>query len=88
MAFMPLIAPHIWHRHDGKINLLLLGVVGAVTGEAAGDASTYIGNAPNFMLRAIAEHHGVAMPSFFGYMAWSSGILWPLFLLMTWIFFL
>lgn len=51
-------------------------------------ANTYIGNAPNFMVRAIAEHRGVAMPSFFGYMAWSGAILLPLFLLMTWVFFL
>lgn len=50
-------------------------------------ANTYIGNAPNFMVRAIAENQGVRMPSFFGYMAWSAGILIPLFLLLTWIFF-
>ena len=50
-------------------------------------ANTYIGNAPNFMVRAIAENQGVRMPSFFGYMAWSVGILIPLFLLLTWIFF-
>jgi len=50
-------------------------------------ANSYIGNAPNFMVRAIAEDQGVRMPSFFGYMAWSVGILVPLFLLLTWIFF-
>lgn len=50
-------------------------------------ANTYIGNAPNFMVRSIAEDQGVAMPSFFGYMAWSFGILVPLFVLMTFIFF-
>ncbi|MBB5143664.1 Na+/H+ antiporter NhaD/arsenite permease-like protein [Desulfovibrio intestinalis] len=50
-------------------------------------ANTYIGNAPNFMVRAIAENQGVRMPSFFGYMAWSFGILIPLFFLLTWIFF-
>lgn len=50
-------------------------------------ANTYIGNAPNFMVRAIAENQGVRMPSFFGYMAWSVGILVPLFLLLTWLFF-
>ena len=38
-------------------------------------ANTYIGNAPNFMVKAIAEDRGVRMPSFFGYMAWSGGIL-------------
>ena len=41
-------------------------------------ANTYIGNGPNFMVKAIAESEGVAMPSFFGYMAWSVCILVPL----------
>ncbi|HWR05079.1 MAG TPA: sodium:proton antiporter [Humidesulfovibrio sp.] len=50
-------------------------------------ANSYIGNAPNFMVRSIAESQGVKMPSFFGYMAWSVGILIPLFLLVTVIFF-
>ncbi|SDF73542.1 sodium:proton antiporter [Desulfovibrio legallii] len=50
-------------------------------------ANTYIGNAPNFMVRSIAENQGVRMPSFFGYMAWSVGILIPSFLLITWLFF-
>ena len=51
-------------------------------------ALSYIGNAPNFMVKAIAESRGVRMPSFFGYMAWSVGILVPLFALMTWLFFM
>lgn len=46
-------------------------------------AMTYIGNAPNFMVKAIAEHQGVRMPSFLGYMGWSVGILVPLFLILT-----
>lgn len=50
-------------------------------------ANTYIGNAPNFMVKAIAESSGVRMPSFFGYMAWSCAILVPLFVLVTLIFF-
>ncbi|MSR74858.1 MAG: sodium:proton antiporter [Planctomycetes bacterium] len=51
-------------------------------------ALSYIGNAPNFMARAIAEEAGVKMPSFFGYIArWSFPILIPLFLLLGWIFF-
>lgn len=49
-------------------------------------ANTYIGNAPNFMVRSIAEDQGVKMPSFFGYMAWSFGILIPLFVLITYVF--
>ncbi len=50
-------------------------------------ANTYIGNAPNFMVRSIAENQGVTMPSFFGYMVWSVGILIPLFIVLTFIFF-
>lgn len=50
-------------------------------------ANSYIGNAPNLMVKAIAEDRGVKMPSFFGYMAWSFGILVPLFVVMTFIWF-
>ena len=50
-------------------------------------ANTYIGNAPNFMVKSIAVQRGVPMPSFFGYMKWSVGILVPLFLVLTVIFF-
>ncbi|MDR1496134.1 MAG: sodium:proton antiporter [Clostridiales Family XIII bacterium] len=50
-------------------------------------ANTYIGNAPNFMVKSIAEENGIKMPSFFGYMKWSVGILIPLFLLDTLVFF-
>ncbi|KWT72717.1 MULTISPECIES: sodium:proton antiporter [unclassified Variovorax] len=50
-------------------------------------ANTYIGNAPNLMVKAIAESRGVRMPSFFGYMMWSGAILVPLFILSTFIFF-
>jgi Na+/H+ antiporter NhaD/arsenite permease-like protein len=50
-------------------------------------ANTYIGNAPNLMVKAIAESRGVRMPSFFGYMAWSGLILVPLFAVSTFLFF-
>ncbi len=50
-------------------------------------ANSYIGNAPNLMVKAIAEERGVKMPSFFGYMAWSGTVLLPLFLLITLIWF-
>jgi Na+/H+ antiporter NhaD/arsenite permease-like protein len=46
-------------------------------------ALTYIGNAPNFMVYAIATENGVKMPSFFGYLLWASLLLVPLFLLLT-----
>jgi Na+/H+ antiporter NhaD/arsenite permease-like protein len=51
-------------------------------------ALTYIGNAPNFMVRSIAEEAGLRMPSFFGYMMrWALPILVPIFLVLTLIFF-
>lgn len=51
-------------------------------------ALTYIGNAPNFMVKAIAEGNGVKMPSFFGYMKWSLGFLIPVFIVNSLLFFL
>lgn len=50
-------------------------------------ALTYIGNAPNFMVRSIASERGIRMPSFFGYMAWSCAVLLPTFALITLVFF-
>ncbi|WP_369878587.1 MULTISPECIES: sodium:proton antiporter [Herbaspirillum] len=50
-------------------------------------ANSYIGNAPNMMVKAIAEERGIRMPSFFGYMAWSVGILVPLFIVISFLFF-
>ena len=50
-------------------------------------ANSYIGNAPNLMVKAIAEERGVTMPGFFGYMAWSSVVLLPLFAVVTLIWF-
>ncbi len=57
------------------------------TGAVFMGANTYIGNAPNFMVKAIAEESGVEMPSFFGYMKYSLLVLVPIFLLATWVFF-
>jgi Na+/H+ antiporter NhaD/arsenite permease-like protein len=50
-------------------------------------ALTYLGNAPNLMIYAIATERGVKMPSFFGYMAWSCAVLLPVFVLLTYAFF-
>ncbi len=50
-------------------------------------ANTYIGNAPNFMVRSICEDQGVKMPSFFGFMGWSVIFLVPLFVVVTFLFF-
>ncbi|MDX1814859.1 MAG: sodium:proton antiporter [Thermodesulfobacteriota bacterium] len=49
-------------------------------------ANSYIGNAPNFMVKSIAEASGVQMPSFLGYMAYSVVVLVPIFVLVTWVF--
>jgi Na+/H+ antiporter NhaD/arsenite permease-like protein len=49
-------------------------------------ALTYIGNAPNVMIYAIASERGVKMPSFFGYLVWSSVVLVPVFVLLTYVF--
>jgi Na+/H+ antiporter NhaD/arsenite permease-like protein len=50
-------------------------------------ANSYIGNAPNFMVKAIVEENGARMPSFFGYCAWAAVFLLPVFVLVTFIFF-
>jgi Na+/H+ antiporter NhaD/arsenite permease-like protein len=58
------------------------------TGAVYMGANSYIGNAPNFMVYAIARQMNVKMPSFFGYMVWSTAILIPTFILCTWLFFM
>jgi Na+/H+ antiporter NhaD/arsenite permease-like protein len=62
-------------------------LLGISMGSVFMGANTYIGNAPNFMVKSICEHNKVKMPSFFGYMLWSLLILEPLFLLITYVFF-
>jgi Na+/H+ antiporter NhaD/arsenite permease-like protein len=58
------------------------------TGAVFMGANTYIGNAPNFMVRSIAEEQGVAMPSFFGYiLKYTLPVLIPTFIIVTWVFF-
>lgn len=66
----------------------MAGTLAAIsTGAVFMGANSYIGNAPNFMVYAIARQMGVPMPSFFGYMVWSGAVLIPAFLLTTWVFF-
>ncbi|HAM57068.1 MAG TPA: hypothetical protein DCQ64_17360 [Candidatus Rokubacteria bacterium] len=50
-------------------------------------ASTYVGNAPNFMIKAMVEQSGVKMPTFLGYMGYSAAILLPLFVVLTFLLF-
>jgi Na+/H+ antiporter NhaD/arsenite permease-like protein len=75
----------------GDAKLLMTGLASTLAAISAGavfmGANTYIGNAPNLMVKAIAENRGLKMPSFFGYMAWSVCILVPLFFVMTLIWF-
>lgn len=68
------------------MNNLTTTLVAISSGAVFMGAMTYIGNAPNFMVKAIAEDSGIEMPSFFGYMAWSIGILVPIFILASMIF--
>jgi Na+/H+ antiporter NhaD/arsenite permease-like protein len=82
----------VFFNTAGGDPVLLMGEwAGTLTAISAGavfmGAITYIGNAPNFMVRSIAIEKGVKMPSFFGYMVWSVGFLYPCFGLLTWLFF-
>lgn len=75
----------------GEASILMTQLAPTLAAISAGavfmGANTYIGNAPNLMVKAIAEDRGVKMPSFFGYMLWSGAVLIPLFTLVSWIFF-
>jgi Na+/H+ antiporter NhaD/arsenite permease-like protein len=62
-------------------------LIGISLGAVFMGANTYIGNGPNFMVRAIAEERGVKMPSFGGYMLYSAGVLLPVFVVVTLVFF-
>jgi Na+/H+ antiporter NhaD/arsenite permease-like protein len=84
-----------WHEEEGRefrpvpirggfIDYYLL--VAVALGAVFCGAMTYIGNGPNFMIKAIAEQSGVPMPSFFGYMVYSCLILLPMLVIMTLIF--
>ena len=73
--------------NDGSVPILLL--IAISLGSVFMGAMTYIGNGPNFMVKAIAEQEGVEMPSFFGYMfKYSIPILVPIFILITILFLL
>ena len=75
---------HMTDEVIGVTNVVLAAIsVGAV----AMGANSYIGNAPNFMVKSIAEEAKVRMPSFFGYMLYSGAILVPLFVVVTLVFF-
>ncbi|MGH6627717.1 MAG: sodium:proton antiporter [Burkholderiaceae bacterium] len=75
----------------GDPRMLMTSLAATLAAVSAGSvfmgANSYIGNAPNMMVKAIAEDRGIRMPSFFGYMAWSGTVLIPLFIIMTFIWF-
>ncbi|UVE18436.1 sodium:proton antiporter [Pseudomonas sp. LS44] len=73
-------AQHLMHDLPGTLLAISMGSVFM-------GALTYIGNAPNFMVKAIAEQRGVQMPSFFGFLLWSCVILLPLFAVLSLLFF-
>jgi Na+/H+ antiporter NhaD/arsenite permease-like protein len=66
----------------------LAGTLAAISlGASSMGAMTYIGNAPNLMIYAIGVERGIAMPSFFAFMAWSSAVLLPVFAIVGWVYF-
>lgn len=71
-----------WLMTQGAVTLAAISCGAVFMG-----ANSYIGNAPNFMVKAIVEENGFRMPSFFGYSAWACVFLVPLFVLITLIFF-
>ncbi len=75
------IANYLMHEIPNTLLAISLGAVFM-------GANTYIGNAPNFMVKSIAESSGIEMPSFFGYFfKWALPILIPLFILISFLFF-
>ncbi|MEN8237003.1 MAG: sodium:proton antiporter [Pseudomonadota bacterium] len=80
-----------FHLAGGDAQTLMGPMSTTLTAISAGavfmGALTYIGNAPNFMVKSIAETRQISMPSFFGYLLWSSLILLPLFAIMSWLLF-
>jgi Na+/H+ antiporter NhaD/arsenite permease-like protein len=73
------------HLTGGAVSATLLAAISC--GSVFMGANSYIGNGPNFMVKAIAEEQGVPMPSFAGYMGWSGAILIPIFVVVTLVFF-
>ena len=75
----------------GDAQVLMTSLASTLAAISAGavfmGANTYIGNAPNLMVKAIAEDRDMKMPSFFGYMLWSGAVLIPLLIIMTFIWF-
>jgi Na+/H+ antiporter NhaD/arsenite permease-like protein len=71
--------------HDGVISQTILAAISC--GAVFMGANTYIGNGPNFMVKAVAESAGVRMPSFVGYLGWAVAVLIPTFVVLTLLYF-
>jgi Na+/H+ antiporter NhaD/arsenite permease-like protein len=72
----------------GELMGPLAGTLAAISlGASSMGAMTYIGNAPNLMIYAIAVERGIAMPSFFSFMVWSGMVLLPVFAIVGWVYF-
>ncbi|MBI3408814.1 MAG: sodium:proton antiporter [Planctomycetes bacterium] len=80
--FLLLVHDQVPGIHDGPLVLQAISCGAVFMG-----AMTYIGNGPNFMVKAIAQHAGYETPSFFGYLGYSCAILAPIFILVTIVFF-
>jgi Na+/H+ antiporter NhaD/arsenite permease-like protein len=76
---LPAVGPTMAGVDEARLAAVSLGAVFL-------GAMTYIGNGPNFMVKAIAEQAGVRMPSFFGYVLYSAGVLLPVFALVSFLF--
>ena len=85
-----MVAPMLGYADEAARNPEFIKDLAAISaGAVFMGAVTYIGNAPNFMVKAIAEETGIPMPSFFGYMLkWSLPVLMPVFVIVTLVFFL
>lgn len=77
-----------FHMAGGDATILmteLAPILGAISmGAVFWGAMTYIGNAPNFLVRSIATHAQIQMPGFLGYLGWSCVFLLPVFVLLSW----
>jgi Na+/H+ antiporter NhaD/arsenite permease-like protein len=80
-----------FHLAGGNADYLMHQIPTTLAAISAGavfmGALSYIGNAPNFMVKSIAEINGIRMPGFFGYMGWSCTILLPLFVILSYFYF-
>lgn len=91
LVFMSVAKSIAWTKHisTGLIAGVPEAFLKAISvGSVFMGANTYVGNGPNFMVKAICEENGISMPSFFGYIVWSLVFLIPLFFVITLVFFL